>query len=254
VAESLSNFRDTLLELIDTSPKPMDHPTADQWIAYHRGALSAEEEARLQEHLVRCRDCFDLAEGAAAFAQPDEDAKAGQEMETAALWRLLRPQLDSQIDPPPKNVREIAGRRRPSWRFRLPLYLAATFFVALVGMTAWNFSLRAPRPNASVVDIPAGERDPTKKELTLSTGPQMLMLHPAEQLPVYRLVIRDAASGREQVSTELKLDQEFALTLYLTEGLRPGRYRLELADGSGGKAGKVLQTQLLRVAEPSGGK
>ncbi len=252
MAETSSNFRDALLELIDTSPKPMDHPTADQWIAYHRGALSAEEEARLQEHLVRCRDCFDLAEGAAAFAPPDEGPNAGQEVETAALWRLLRPQLD----PRPSNVREIAaGRRQPSWRFRLPLYLAATFFVALVGMTAWNFSLRAPRPNASVVDIPAGERDPTRKELILSTGPQMLMLHPAEQLPVYRLVFRDAASGKELSSNGgLKLDQDLALTLYLPEGLQPGRCRMELVDGSGGKAGKVLQTQLLRVGEPGGGQ
>jgi len=256
VAETSSNFRDTLVELIDTSPQSMDHPTPDQWIAYHRGALSAEEETRLQEHLVRCRDCFDLAEGAAAFAQPDEE---GQDAETTALWRLLRPQLD----PPPQNVRQIAaGPRRPAWRFRLPMILAASFFVALVGLTAWNLSLRsaletlrAPRPNASIVDIPAGERDPGRRDLTLSTGPQMLVFHPAEQLPVYRLVIRDAASGREQVSSsELKLDQDLALILYLPEGLQPGRYRMELVDGSGGKAGKVLQTQLLRVAKAGRGE
>jgi len=252
VAETSSNFRDTLVELIATSPEPMDHPTPDHWIAYHRGALSAEEEARLQEHLVRCRDCFDLAEGAAAFAQPDEEPNASQEVETAALWRLLRPQLD----PPPQNVREIAaGPRRPALRFRLPMLLAASFFVALVGMTAWNLSLRAPQPNASIVDIPAGERDPGRRDLTLSTGPQMLVLHPAEQLPVYRLVIRDAASGKELSSNDgLKLDQDLALTLYLPGGFRPGRYRMELVEGSGGGAGKILQTQLLRVAEPSGGK
>jgi hypothetical protein len=263
VAETSSNFRDTLVELIDTSPQPMDHPTPDQWLAYHRGALSAEAEARLQEHLVRCRGCFDLAEGAAAFAQPDEGPNAGQEVETAALWRLVRPQLDSRIDPPPKNVRELAaGPRRSSRRFRLPLYLAATFFVALVGLTAWNLSLqsrvnalRAPRPNASIVDIPAGERDPTRRELTLSTGPQILVLHPAEQLPVYRLVFRDTASGKELSSNDgLKLDPELALTLYLPEGLKPGRCRMELVDGSGGKAGKVLQAQLLRVAEAGRGQ
>jgi hypothetical protein len=256
VAETSSNFRDLLVELIDTSPQPMDHPTPDQWIAYHRGALSAAEEAHLQEHLVRCRDCFDLAEGAAAFAEPlldsDTEPNPGQEVETAALWRLLRPQLD----PPPSNVREIAaGPRRPTWRFRLPMILAASFFVALVGMIAWNLSLRAPRPNASIIDIPAGERDPTQRELILSTGPQMLILHPAEQLPVYRLAFRDAESGKELSSLEgLKLDRDLALTLYLPAGLPPGRCRMELMDGSGVKAGKVLQTQLLRVAEPGRGQ
>src|SRR5690349_14782052 len=106
----------------------MDHPTPDQWIAYQRGELSPEEEERLQEHLARCRDCFDLAGAAAAFAQPDEP-DAVQETETAAVWRLLRPQLD----PPPQNVRNISdGPRRTSRGFRLPTTVAAVFFVALV--------------------------------------------------------------------------------------------------------------------------
>jgi Putative zinc-finger len=136
VEESSSDFRDTLLELIEESPKPMDHPTPEQWIAYQRGQLPAVEEERLQEHLARCRDCFDLAGAAAAFAQPDEP-DAAQEMETAALWRLLRPQLD----PPPQNVRQIAAVPRRG--FRLPTTLAAIFFAALVGMTAWNLQQRS---------------------------------------------------------------------------------------------------------------
>src|SRR4051794_25455925 len=107
----------------------MDHPSPDQWIAYHRGELPAGEEERLQEHLARCRDCFGLAEGAAAFAQPDEELGAGQDVETAALWRLLRPQLDPQPAPSLENVREISARPQPraSWRFRLPTRLAALF-------------------------------------------------------------------------------------------------------------------------------
>ena len=82
---SSSDFRDTLVELIDTSPEAMDHPTPDQWLAYQRGELSAGEEERLQEHLVRCRDCFDLAAAAAEGEEnwadgdgsgaPDESSK-----------------------------------------------------------------------------------------------------------------------------------------------------------------------------------
>jgi hypothetical protein len=81
----------------------------------------------------------------------------------------------------------------------------------------------------------------------------MLVFHPAEELPVYRLVIRDAATGGELSSHELRLNQDLALTLYFPEGLRPGRYRLELSDGSGGGAGKPLETQLLRVTEAGRG-
>jgi hypothetical protein len=257
VEESSSDFRGTLLELLEASPEPMDHPSPDQWIAYQRGELPADEEARLQEHLVRCRDCFDLATAAAAFAPPDEEPGEGQEVETAALWRLLRPQLD----PPPQNVRNIgdraAGPRRPSRGFHLPTTLAATFFVALVGMTAWNLrqqsaleALRAPRPNAPIFEIAAGERGPAGQELIVPAGPRMLVFHPAEELPTYRLVVHDAVTGREWSSHELRLNRDLALTLYLPEGLPPGRYRMELSDG----AGKALETHLLRVTEPGRGE
>ena len=259
VGETSSDFRDTLLELIDMSPEPVDHPSPDQWIAYHRGELSADEEARLQEHLARCRDCFDLAKGAVAFAEPVEEPGAGEEMETAAVWRLLRPQLDPAPDPPLQNVREISTdpRRR---RIRLPPYaLAASLFLALVGLTAWNLqqrsaleALRAPRPNAPIFEISGGER-PAGEDLTMPAGPRMLMFHPAAELPVYRLVIREAATGREVSSHELRPDQDLALTLYLPEGLRPGRYRLELSDGSGGRVGGAPETHLLRVTEPGQG-
>jgi len=258
VGESSSDFRDTLLELIDASPEPMDHPSPGQWIAYHRGELAAEEEARFQEHLVRCRDCFDLAAAAAEFAPPDEEPGAGQEVDTAALWRLLRPQLGLPPDPPPQNVREISSGapRRPSRWSPLPTTLAASFFVALVGLSAWNLRLQsalAPRANAPIFEISAGERAAAGQELTVPAGPWMFVFHPAEERPVYRLVIRDAATARELSSHELRLNRDLALTLYFPEGLRPGGYRLELSDGSGGGAGKPLETQLLRVTEAGGG-
>lgn len=239
----------------------MDHPSPDQWIAYHRGELAAEEEARLQEHLVRCRNCFDLAEGAAAFAQPDAEPDAGQEVETAALWRLLRPQLDPPLaSSSPENVREISAgpRGRPSRRFRLPSKLAAVFFVALVGLSAWSFHQNsllkealAPQPNTPIFEIAADERGTAGRELVAPAGPLMLVFHPAEDLPAYRLAIHDAATGRELPSHELRPNRNLnlALTLYLPEGLPPGRYRMELSDG----AGKVLQTRLLRVTEPGRG-
>jgi putative zinc finger protein len=252
VAESSSDFRGTLLELIETSPEPMDHPSPDQWIAYQRGELSADDEARFQEHLVRCRDCFDLAAAAADFAQPDEKPDAAQEMETAALWRLLRPQLDPPADPLPQSFRNIAdGPKRPSRGFRLPMTLAATFFVALIGMTVLSLqqrselkTLQSAQANAHILDFAPGERAAAGQEMTMPAGPGMLVFHPAEQLPAYRLTIRDAATSRESSSYELRLNRDLALTLYLS--LSPGRYRLELADG----AGKVLETDLLRVTAP----
>jgi hypothetical protein len=258
LAESDFQYYYRLME--DPSPQPADHPSPDQWLAYQRGELSADEEERLQEHLARCRDCCDLAAGAAEFVQPEEEPAADQEMETAALWRLLRPQLAPPADPLPAKVREIsaAPRRRPSRRFSLPTFLAASFFVALVALGSWSLhqqslleALRTPRPNVPIFDFAAGERLPDAAEETLraSTGPWMLVFHPTDDFPLYRLSLRDAATGRDLGSYELRPDKDFALTLHLPEGLRPGRYRLELSDGTGGGGGKVLETYRLRVTE-----
>jgi hypothetical protein len=252
--DSSSDFRDTLVELIDGSPRPAEHPSPDQWIAYHRGRLSPDEEALLQEHLGSCRDCFDLAAGAAEFAGPDEEPGAGQDVETTALWRLLRPQLD----PLPSNIRPIsaAAPKPPSRAFRLPTTVAATFFVALLGMTVWNLqqrsaleASRAPRPNVPTFEFSAGDRAPGERERTAPAGPLRLLFHPAEDLPAYRLTIRDAATGRELYTYEMQPDRDLALSLSLPEGLPPGRYRMELLDG----AGKVRETHLLRFTKPSRG-
>ena len=168
-------------------------------------------------------------------------------METTALWRLLRPQLDP-LAASPDNVRPIsaAAPRPPSRASHLPITLAATFFVALVGLTAWHLQQRnallAPRPNVATFEIAGGERA-SGPELSMPTGTRLLVIHPAEDLPAWRLAIRDAATGGEVVSEDLRPDRDLALTLYLPEGLPPGRYRLDLLDG----AGKVRETHLLRV-------
>jgi hypothetical protein len=245
-----SDFRDALVELIEGSPSPAEHPSPERWIDYHRGRLSPDEEELLQEHLARCRDCFDLAAGAAEFAGPGEDTGAGQDVETTALWRLLRPQLDPP-PAPPDNVRSIstAAPRPPSRASRLPTTLAATFFVALVGMTAWILQLQseraallAPVANVATLEIAGGDRA-AGPEPSIPTGPRRLVFHPAEDLPAWRLSIRDAATGREVVSEKLLPDQNLAFNLYLPQGLPPGRYRLDLLDG----AGKVRETHPLRV-------
>ena len=224
MGESSSDFRDTLVELIDASPEPMDHPSPDQWIAYHRGELAAEEEARFQEHLVRCRDCFDLAAAAAEFAPPDEEPGAGQEVDTAALWRLLRPQLD----PPdrsaaPERPRDLLRRAAAA----VPVVSSAHGPGRLVLRGAGRPDrlepataerLSAPRANVPIVEVSTGERCRSGQELTMPAGPGMLVFHPAEERPVYRLVIRDAATGGELSSHELRLDQDLALTLYFPRG------------------------------------
>lgn len=256
MGEHSSDFHEALVELVDqTYPEPAGHPSPERWLAYHRGELDAGEEARLAEHLVRCRDCFDLAQAAEAFAGPAEEPAAGEAVESAALWRLLRPRLQEARESP------AAATPRRAFRNRLPLALAASFFVGLLGMAAWNLQqqsalarLRAPRPNAPIHYFSAGERLPLPEEkpLAASSAPWMFVIQPAGELSAYRLVIREAATGRVRSSHVLRPDEDSALTLYLPE-LPPGRYRLEILDASGGGAGPVLEEHLLRVTEAGRG-
>jgi hypothetical protein len=235
-----------------TGPEPGGHPSHERWIAYQRGELPAEEEALLAEHLVRCRDCCDLVQAADALFGPAEEperSEEGDELASAALWRLLRPRLSP--------VREISAGRapRPARRFRLPYAAAASLFLALLGMSAWNLelrstlkALRAPRPNVPIVYFSAGERLPTadEKTVTAGSGPWTLVLQPSTELTAYRLAVRDGGTDRELFSLALEPDADHALTLQLPE-VPPGRYRLELQDGADGGSGKVLEEYHLRV-------
>ncbi len=260
MGENASDFREALMELVETTyPEPAEHPSNERWLAYQRGELPADEEASLAEHLVRCRDCFDLVQAADALFGPAEEPAAGDELAAAALWRQLRPQLFGDRDAQnPSNLRTL----RPARRFHFPYALAAALFVALLGMTVWGLeersallALRAPRPNAPIYDFSAGERLATsgapgesgELKATAGSGPWMLVLHPSEELPVYRLAIRDAATGRELSSHALRPDADLALTLDLPEGLPPGRYRLEISAGSGDDRSAKVETYFLRV-------
>jgi hypothetical protein len=274
MGEDASDFREALVDWVESGPPPGDHPGADRWLAYQRGELAADEEERLQEHLVRCRDCCDLAQAAAAFAAADGELEAGEAVgeagegdavAQAALWRQVRP---------PAEVREItsgsrtapAGRLEPPRAgrgFRLPAALAASLLVALGGLAAWNLQqrsalerLRAPRADAPIFDFSGGERLTGREERTIAAGgPWMLVFHPADELPVYRLTVREAASGRQVLAADLRPDGDLALTLHLPEGLPPGRYRMEIGDPAGleGGAGQVLEEHLLRVTGEGGG-
>jgi hypothetical protein len=250
MGDSTSEFRDALVGLIDSFPEQGGHPSADRWLDYQRGALAADEEERLQEHLARCRDCCDLAEAAAAFAVPEEAAAADPsgELTSAAVWRTLRPQLEASPGPPPDNVRPISSglpRRDPR---RLLLPLAASFLVALVGLSAWTWhQQRAPTPNVAIVYFAAVERLPGTpgRTVTAGSGPWVLVFNPEAELPAYRLTLRDAATGRERNSYDMTPDEDLALTLEVPD-LPPGRYEIEIAgtDGSG------RETHVLNVTEP----
>jgi len=264
VGESASEFREAVRELVETTyPEPADHPAEERWIAYRKGELPAAEAALLEEHLVRCRDCFDLVQMADALLAPEED-EAEEESDAravAAVGRLLRAEPDAT-----REARKPA-RRASTTGFYVPYALAASFLIAFLGLGAWNLErgkalkmALAPRPDAPIYDFVSGERlsegvKTEERTVTAVSGPCTLVFHLGNKLPLYRLSFRDASTDRELWAYPLQRKDDIgAYIVTLPGGLAPGRYRLEFFDGAPGASERVLEQQILNVvvARPGG--
>jgi len=259
-----TELRDAVTRLVEeTYPEPAGHPETERWEAYLRGELAADEEGLLAEHLVRCRDCFDLVQAIDAFAAgaapegSEREPEPGAEVAAAALSRLV---LQLVGEAPAAPAAQLPPLRAPtSARFRSSVTtraLAAVLALAVVGLAGWNLRQRdalarlsAPQVNAQIVDLLAGERalaDPGG-EPAARPGPLTLVLHPAGELPAYRLRVREAASGTVRLDLHgLRPDAHLALTLHLPHGLPPGRYYLELRP-EGEASSPPLEEYLLQV-------
>jgi hypothetical protein len=265
VADDPSAFRDAFDRWVEaTYPAPADHPPAERWAAFLDGQLPAAEVERCEDHLVRCRDCCDLVTAVDAFREPEAPLAPegplapdrGDEIAAAALLRLVRQRIRES---PEGLAAPGATWPRALTSLRLPYALAAALFAALVGMIVWNLHQsnalarsRAPQADAQIADLapPARAASPAERELPARTGPITLVLHPTVELPAYRLIVRDAASGRARFPPiVLRPDADGALTFLLPEGLPPGRYRLELLAGSGPGGNRQVDAFPLRVEE-----
>lgn len=265
-----TELRDAVVRLVEeTYPEPAGHPETERWEAYLQGELAADEEGLLAEHLVRCRDCFDLVQAIDAFAAPvtpadlEREPPPGAEVAAAALSRLVLQQVQ---DAPAAPSAPLPPLRAPtSARFRSSgsmRALAAVLALAVVGLTGWGLRQRdalarqrAPQVNAQILDLFSGERAAAapKYQRVARPGPLTIVLHPAEERPDYDLVVREAASGRERfVLPGLQPDEDLALTLHLPEGLPPGSYRLEIRPGGDSPQRPPLEEFPLRIEEGSG--
>lgn len=242
----------------ETLPAPTDHPAPERWTVYLRGGLQSEEEDRLAEHLVRCRDCFDLVQAIDAFEVSDEAGESAQ-ITAAALSRLVLSQVSESVNVPMAQSPPI-GDRRPRWSGP-PLALAATLALAVLGLWGWVLhqnrtlaGLRAPTGNAQIVDLISGERAATAGQpMTAHPGPLTLVIHPEVPRQAYRLVVLETASGRRRATLSgLQATPRLTLNCHLPEGLPPGVYRLEIGADTDLSSGEGPEHVLLRVISGEG--
>lgn len=240
--------------------QPGEHPDVERWLAYHRGELPPEDEEALREHVVVCRECFDLVQAVAAFdADPEVHADAAtpgsgevRASSTEASWRRLQERLvetdradttettdTTQRTPPSRETP--SGSRRPRPRWLLPL--AASLLVALMGLAGWSLHLQwtlweLQRPKANPVPVFLGAVERAQEETTVVSrpGPWTLVvdtpLRPGAGPVFYRLELVELSNdGERQLhrARNLALDESSNLTWLLPEGLPPGRYRIDLS-------------------------
>ena len=211
------------------------HPDIETWIAYQEGDLPVSEEDRLRGHLASCPSCVSLVLDLASFTGAREDRAEVSEFELAAAWRALEGGL-READPRP------SGRRVP-----LPMALAASFIVGVLGLTLWGVEHRnaqSLRTQVAQLSQPQLELSLTDLEPDMATrsgglsNPEsvsrdafsVLIMLPTQRFERYEIEIVEDPDRVVWSSSGLEPDAELeTLTLGLPPGfLEPGDYRLQL--------------------------
>jgi len=248
-----------------------EHPDAETLAAYHARELPEEEERRVQDHLLVCRECAELLLDLEGLGDPD----FGQDVEIPAgtdeaLWERLRQEIRDDPRPTlraeaaPATVVPFAPRRRnapPPWMSAL----AAALLVAVIGLSVWVASLRQtvrdlslPEVNAPVLEpvlsgIGQREGGPAPAAEEVSSGVRLfaLILSPVRRgdFQDYDVEISRAGGGVVRRETGLRPNAYGSFSLIETRSsLGPGDYQIRLFGiGSGGQR-ENLGEYALRVA------
>jgi hypothetical protein len=234
-----------------------DHPDVDALIAYHGGGLPEDEQRRIQDHLVACRECLGHLLELVEFAGPGagaEGAAGAAEFETAAAWRALRPRLPAA----------------PAARWpRRAVALAAALALAALGLGLYALDQRRaatalgerlaelsrPQPGAAIVDLfPAsavrGEGEPVPVvELPAGAGYATLVINlpEGERYGGYEVEILDPAGRPLWSGGGFEASAFGTLRLGVPGGLLPpGEHSLRLY-GHDGEERHWIESYAIRV-------
>ncbi len=260
-----SSFPDSLRLLTQAVERSLeDHPEPEKLLAYHRGELSAEEAAEIEEHLTWCREDAALLLSIAAFSQ--EAIEAPSEEETNSALERFRTRLSSERDPETSSA---FWAKLPGFLPRPPTLaygLAASLSVVVVVVTIWAVSTQQrlqdasrPRPNVPIEDLNlwVGERSapeaPDPVVLTPEADRVVLILNPSGRLTSQDYLVRLVDEGGRIVwdFTGLEPTAWGNFTLELSRDfLAPGVYLVELYGLSEG-AERSLGRYAVEISQPT---
>ena len=219
-------------------------PTAGEMLAYTRGELSPEEEARVQERLV---DHPDLVR-TMTEPFPTEGAEPGDpdylsDEEFAKHWASMQKRMHRQ---PPAT-----GRVLQFWRYSAAI--AATVAITF-GALLWQLNSRLDQPRVvweQQILFPDGRRGPGTEPATLTAqGESVLLILPLigqRDYDRYRIEVVNTATDQPIWSSEALRPEESAFAILVPRRfLKPGTYRVVIY-GASGTSEERLATYSLRA-------
>ncbi len=226
-----------------------DHPQLDELADYLAGALAPADEARVQDHLVACRDCTGQLLDLESLSAPGPQAEGVADLALAAAWREQKTRIADL-----KNAR----RRRRTQRWVSAV--AASFFVATVGLSVHVGQLRrtiagleAPTANVVTAYLEPPTTRSTGDPVTLTVGEgqrlAVFFLTPPRDpsFASYEVEVLDAVGSRVLQISDLELSELDNLRAGIPlERIPAGDYDVRLY-GVDGKRREQLQAIKLLV-------
>ncbi len=229
----------------DAGKRAGDHPRLDQLADYLASELTPDVESRIQDHLVACRACSDQLLDLETLSEPDRQTAPGvADLALAAAWREQR-----------ARIAAVGVTRRRQRTMRLVSALAASFFIAAIGLSAQVSQLRRmvaelgrPEINLPIAYLDAsatrGETPPITIERGESDRSLVLTLTPtgSQSWPEYGVEVLSDAGSKVWAGRGLVRNDFGTLRLRMPRALLPtGDYEIRL-DGLDGERRERLQT------------
>ncbi|MEA2488647.1 MAG: hypothetical protein QOH21_439 [Acidobacteriota bacterium] len=222
-------------------------PTEEQLLAYGRGELHGEEEARVRELLVYYPELArTLDNPSSADVQPG-DADYLSDDELAEDWRAIQERLHG-------TVQQTGGRVLPFW----PTLAAAAALLLVCGGLLFRAHSEpveyTAMPSVAIdeVVLVSGARRGSEEVPTVSANTNLLLTAPLvseREYPDYRLDIVEADTVLRRTiwsSRGLRHRPDDTFHILVPHAfLKPGKYRLVIYGLDGGKQDELAQYTVL---------
>lgn len=239
--------------LRETARDPAGHPTPEELEAYHAKELSPEDEERICEHLVACRECADLVLDLQALSVAASKPDTGvADFEQAAAWRDLREKLPFRPETVEEPVKAEPRRRRAAslWSVR---GIAAVLAVAVAsGVLMYRLWEPAEIQEVSLDSIGSTRSgEPDASETVRLPARLFLKPHSDSTYSEYRAEILNRAGDEIEIVPGLRRDSHFDVPLDLEQGcLEPGDYVIRLLGGrDGGQEEELIGEYRIRILD-----